>query len=61
MQDNKELIELYKKMKQRYEANKILIDRDYLGDPSKLYWQNWELKYWVEYIQRIYLKEDKDV
>lgn len=62
IQDNKELIELYKKMKQRYEANKALIDRDYLGDPSKLYWQNWELKFWKEYIERHFgLKEGKDV
>jgi len=59
MQDNKEIKELYKKMCQRYEANNMLIDRDYSGDPSKLYWQNWELKFWKEFIERIYLEEDE--
>lgn len=45
---------LHKKMTERYEANKKLIERDYLGDPTRLEHQNWELKYWKEFIERTF-------
>lgn len=43
---------LLKFMKARQSKLFGMYQRDFEGDPSKIYAQYWELKYWVEAVER---------
>ena len=43
---------LLKFMKARQSKLFDMYQRDFEGDPSKIYAQYWELKYWVENVER---------